>query len=219
MPRGPAEGDLPDLLEAGREDEVLRNDVATTAVVLGVLSLVLSVLAGVPALVAGVAGLVRSRRAGTGAVRSAVAVLLGVASVVVALLVVRAVAPYWQTAQEVGRVPVDDLLVSGSPVARAGAQEAVDVLAEVGVDAGELDCAAPVLGLEVVVGCTAPVEALAAAGTAGDAARPGSPVEVRGTCPVAVLAGEAVCELRVGEQRHDVVVALRDGVPEARLLP
>ncbi|MEJ5946100.1 hypothetical protein WDZ17_12435 [Pseudokineococcus basanitobsidens] len=203
----------------GRADDEVRNDVATTAVVLGVLSVVLSVLTGVPALVAGLVGLVRARRLRTGAVRSGVAVALGVASVVVAVVVVRAVAPAWQTLQAVADGPADDLLVSGSPVVRAGAEEAVEVLEAVGLDPASLQCTPPAVGLDVTVTCTgdAPVPDGRSPGTDGPDGPVGR-VDVAGSCPATVLRGEAVCDLRVGDERHRVRVVLRDGVPEAELL-
>lgn len=201
-----------DLREPPPEEEP-ENDVATTAVVLGVLSLVFSVLTGVPALLAGLVGLARSRRAGTGAVRSAAAVVLGAGSVVVAVLVVQALLPVWRTVQAVGDVPAQDLLVSGSPQARAGAGEAAGVLAELDVDPSSLDCGSPAPGLDLALSCTG----LTAAG---------APVEVVGTCPASVLTGEAVCTVDLTDpsgaaaaQRREVRVVLRDGVPEAELLP
>ncbi|WP_299039084.1 DUF4190 domain-containing protein [uncultured Pseudokineococcus sp.] len=186
------------------------NDVATTALVLGVLSVVFSVLTGVPALVAGLVGLVRSRSRGTGAVRSGAAVLLGAGSVVVAVLAVQALAPVWGTVQAVGEVPAEDVLVSGSPQARAGVAEATEVVEELGVDPSSLDCGSPSPGLEVVLTCT------------GQSAS-GEPVDLTGSCPASVLTGEAVCTVDVvgpeGAQEREVRVVLRDGVPEAELLP
>jgi len=186
------------------------DDVATTAVVLGVLSVVFSVLTGVPALVAGLVGLVRSRRRGTGAVRSGAAVLLGTGSVVVAVLVVQAVAPVWRTLQAVGGVPADDVLVSGSPSARAGAAEAAGVVEELGVDPASLDCGSPAPGLDVSLTCTGQRST-------------GEAVELTGTCPASLVTGEAVCTVDLvgpeGTEQREVRVVLRDGVPEAELLP
>ena len=191
-------------------DEDPRNDVATTALVLGVLSVVFSVLTGVPALLAGLVGLARSRRRGTGAVRSGAAVLLGAGSVVVAVLVVQALLPVWRTVQAVGDVPADDVLVSGSPQARAGAAEAAAVVEALGVDPASLDCGSPAPGLAVTLTCTGQRST-------------GEAVELTGTCPASVLTGEAVCTVDVvgsgGTEQREVRVVLRGGVPEAQLLP
>ena len=78
-----------------------RNGAATASLVLGLLAIVLNVITGVPALVAGVVGLARARSRGTGAVRSGVGVLLGLASVAVLALGVHLLAPLWSTVQTV----------------------------------------------------------------------------------------------------------------------
>jgi len=122
--------------------------------------------------------------------------------------VVQALAPVWRTVQAVGGA--DGVLDPGSPPARAGAAEAAEVVAELGVDPASLDCGSPAPGLDVTLTC------------AGQ--RPsGEPVELTGTCPASVLTGEGVCTVDLvgpgGTEQREVRVVLSDGVPEAELLP
>src|SRR3978361_1127829 len=82
-------------------EERRRNGAGTAALVLGLLSFVLSVVTGVPAVVAGVVGLVRARSRRSGWASSAVGLVLGLASVAVAVAVLHYLVPVYDTVRTV----------------------------------------------------------------------------------------------------------------------
>ncbi|SDQ75714.1 hypothetical protein [Quadrisphaera sp. DSM 44207] len=184
-----------------------RNGAATAALVLGLLAVPLSVLAGVPAVLAGLVGLVRSRSRGTGGGRAATGLLLGLASVAVLVLAVSQLAPLWSTAQAVRAARSGQLPAADRAHVEAGLTEAAHVLEQVGVDPSSVDCATPSpQGASVVVDCTG-------TGASGRAAG------LSASCPAtALVAGGGTCALTVDGVRHEVAVELRDGVPVAQLL-
>jgi len=184
-----------------------RNGAATASLVLGLLAIVLNVITGVPALVAGVVGLARARSRGTGAVRSGVGVLLGLASVAVLALGVHLLAPLWSTVQTVHVYQSQGLPLSQAPQAQEAVGQAQEALGRWGVEPSSVTCGSPSpSGTEVALDCTGTMLT-------------GEPAVISATCPAAsLLGGEATCEATVNGEPHQVRVTLVDGVPGVEAL-
>ena len=179
-----------------------RNGAATASLTLGLLALVLSVLAGIPAVLAGVVGLARARSRGTGAVRSGVGILLGLASVAVLVAVVGLLAPLWSTVQTVRQYQAQGLPMTDAPQAQEALAQAQEALGQWGVEPSSVSCGSPSpQGTSLALDCTGTMLT-------------GEPAAIGATCPAAsLLAGAATCEATVNGQPHPVRVTLVDGVP------
>ena len=190
-----------------RDADVRHNGAATASLVLGLLTLLLSVLAGIPAVIAGVVGLARARSRGTGAVRSAVGIVLGLGSVVVLVVAVNLLAPLWSTVQTVREYQSQGLPLSEAPEAQEAVAQAREALGQWGVEPSSVTCGSPSpSGTDIGIDCTG-------------ALLTGEPAVISGTCPAAaLLGGEATCEATVNGEPHQVRVTLVDGVPAIEVL-
>ena len=189
------------------DTDVRHNGAATASLVLGLLSILLSVLAGVPAVLAGVVGLARARSRGTGAVKSVVGILFGLASVAVLVVVVNLVVPLWSTVQTVRDYQAQGLPLSEAPEAQEALAQAKDALGQWGVEPSSVTCGSPSPdGTSISVDCSGTLLT-------------GEPAVISASCPAAsLLGGEATCEALVNGEPHQVRVTLVDGVPGIELL-
>lgn len=184
-------------------EQEARNSAATASLTLGLMSLVLSVLTGIPAVIIGLVGVVRARSRGTGAVKSVVGVVLGLASMALLLAAVAYVRPMWTTVQSVRAYQDQGLPATDSPQARQGIEQGREALQQMGVDtAASLSCQDPqVFGTEVRVACTGTTQT-------------GEPATIEGTCPATqLLGGSATCQAMVNGAPTNVRVTLVDGMP------
>lgn len=184
------------------------NTAATTALTLGLMSLVLSVLTGIPAIVAGLVGLARARSRGTGGVASAVGVVLGLVSVALLVALVSYLRPAVETVQAVRAFQEEGLPATDSPQARQGIEQGREALAQLGVDtSAALTCQEPgISGTDVRVACTGTLQT-------------GEPAVIEGTCPAArLVGGSATCEATVNGAPTSVRVTLVDGMPTVEVL-
>lgn len=194
-----------DRFEPAREQ--VRNTAATASLTLGLMSLVLSVLTGIPAVVAGLVGLARARSRGTGGVKSALGVVLGLVSIALLLALAAYLRPTWTTVQSVRAYQDEGLPATDSPQARQGIEQGREALAQMGVDtAASLSCQDPgISGTDVSVSCTGTTQA-------------GEPAVIEGTCPAAqLLGGSATCQATVNGAPTSVRVTLVDGMPTVQV--
>lgn len=183
------------------------NGAATAALVLGLLSIVLLVLTGIPAVVAGLLGLARARSRGTGAVRSAVGLTLGLLSVVASVALVRyVVLPVYETVQSARQLQSQGLSAPDGPQAQQAIAEAKAAVRQLGVDPESVTCRRPSpQGRSVRLDC------------AGRTLQ-GTPADIDASCPLpSLLRGSASCSATVNGEPHQVRVTLRDGGPSVRL--
>lgn len=188
------------------EDET-RNTAATTSLTLGLMSLLLSVLTGIPAIFIGLLGLARSRSHGAGALKSALGIALGLASIALLAALAAYLRPTWTTVQAVRAYQDQGLPAADSPQARQGIEQGRQALGQLGVDtAAALSCQDPsISGTEVRISCT---------GTTQD----GQPAVIEGTCPAAaLLGGAATCQASVNGTPTSVRVTLVDGMPSVEI--
>lgn len=189
------------------DEEEPRNTAATASLTLGLLSLALSVLTGIPAIIAGLVGMARARSRGTGGVRSALGVVLGLVSIALLMALVSYLRPALETVQAVRTYQEEGLPAADSPQARQGIEQGREVLTQLGVDtAASLSCQEPgISGTDVTVSCTGTTQA-------------GEPAVIEGTCPAAqLIGGSATCRATVNGTPTDVRVTLVDGMPTVEI--
>lgn len=190
------------------EQEEARNTAATASLTLGLMSLVLSVLTGIPAIITGLVGMARARSRGTGGVRSAVGVVLGLVSIALLVALVSYLRPALETVQAVRTYQEEGLPAADSPQAKQGVEQGREALKQMGVNtAAALSCQQPgISGTEVTISCTGTTQA-------------GEPAVIEGTCPAAqLIGGSATCEATVNGAPTDVRVTLVDGMPTVEVL-
>ena len=190
-----------------QEDGPAPNRAAAAALVLGVLSLLLSVITGIPAIIAGVVGLARARSLGAGAIKSAVGLVLGVGSLALGAVAVNYLLPVYATVEQVREYQAQGLPAADSPQAQQGIAQAKDVLAQTGVDPSSVICGDPQFsGTDIAVDCTGQTLT-------------GGAADITATCPApSLLGGTATCEAVVNGEATSVQVTLRDGMPTLEIL-